>query len=152
MYFLIKNDIFMYNIHLIFCCFNIKKMSYQPLINPDASSQVIPPLSSSSSRRTAPRSPFVCGEAIQQCFESVIYFIIHVLPSRSQVIGYMSGGLFAIGWWIFIDGITLTTAKAGQNVCTFWKNDNFSQDKCLVEPVRFEDWVPGIFSTLSLIM
>ncbi|KAI9140895.1 UPF0220-domain-containing protein [Paraphysoderma sedebokerense] len=53
---------------------------------------------------------------------------------KREIIGYFTGLLFSIGWWIFIDAIVVANAKH------------------LPEPILFEDYVPGIMSTLGLIM
>ncbi|RKO95353.1 hypothetical protein CAUPRSCDRAFT_4391, partial [Caulochytrium protostelioides] len=47
---------------------------------------------------------------------------------------YLSGTLFAVGWWLFFDGVA------------------FSASHGLPVPIRPEDWLPGVFSTLSLIL
>ena len=41
---------------------------------------------------------------------------------------------FALGWWLFIDGIAYASTL-DEHV-----------------PIRFEDWVPGILSTVALTM
>ncbi|KAJ1554445.1 hypothetical protein HK096_003539 [Nowakowskiella sp. JEL0078] len=43
---------------------------------------------------------------------------------------------FAVGWWFFIDGVAFAS----------------SRNPPLAQHVRFEDYVPGILSTLSLIV
>jgi len=53
-----------------------------------------------------------------------------------RVVGYLSGALFALGWWIFIDAVVFATTR----------------DPPLPVAIQFEDWVPGILSTLALIM
>jgi hypothetical protein len=53
-----------------------------------------------------------------------------------RVVGYLSGALFALGWWIFIDAVVFAKTR----------------DPPLPVPISFEDWLPGILSTLALIM
>ncbi|OZJ05220.1 hypothetical protein BZG36_02455 [Bifiguratus adelaidae] len=48
---------------------------------------------------------------------------------------YVAGGLFALGWWVFIDGITLA-----------------SRNQDSVVHIGFEDWVSGILATLGMII
>jgi hypothetical protein len=84
-----------------------------------------------------------------------------IAPKRSQVVGYLAGGLFAIGWWIFLDGITIATTMGGLDACREAAAENCYQvpniklctnSSCLVSSPQFEDWLPGIFSTFSLII
>lgn len=73
------------------------------------------------------------------CLESFFKLLYANLPRISHVVGYGSGFLFSLGWWLFIDGVAFSTTKWNQGAVNF-------------EPIKFEDWIPGIFSTLSLIM
>ncbi|TPX57874.1 hypothetical protein SpCBS45565_g08136 [Spizellomyces sp. 'palustris'] len=43
---------------------------------------------------------------------------------------------FAIGWWIFIDGVVFSSTR----------------DPPLPVQIRFEDWIPGVLSTIALII
>lgn len=77
-----------------------------------------------------------------------------------EIVGYLSGALvfifaanrtafyhhsstnhhrieqFAIAWWVFIDGVTYARTRP----------------EPLPVAIRFEDWLPGILSTVALIM
>ncbi|KAI8618562.1 hypothetical protein BC830DRAFT_1079145 [Chytriomyces sp. MP71] len=109
-------------------------------------------------------NPFICSGLFAACFARVSRFF----PSRTMAVGYTSGLLvntnssapppstsvdsshlpaisplphrpapqFAVGWWLFIDGVVYATTR---------NNDD-------LPAVRFEDWLPGILSTLSLII
>lgn len=57
---------------------------------------------------------------------------------------------FSLGWWVFLDGLTLAVTHAGQGCGD--RPNHLPTDPCFVPPVRFEDWVPGIIASLSLIM
>ncbi|RUS20419.1 hypothetical protein BC937DRAFT_95277 [Endogone sp. FLAS-F59071] len=57
-------------------------------------------------------------------------------PKRREIGIYASGALFALGWWAFIDGVTL----ASQNT-----NDPHVS-------IGFEDWISGILATLGMIV
>lgn len=78
------------------------------------------------------RNPFYCADLCFSWWEYSSSF----LPNRPQVTGYLSGFLFALGWWFFIDGLAYTSS-------------HFT-DK--MNPIAFEDWVPGIVSTLALVV
>ena len=39
------------------------------------------------------------------------------MPNKSKIVGYFAGGLFAIGWWIFLDGITIASTLGGMGAC-----------------------------------
>ncbi|KAF9364135.1 hypothetical protein BGX34_002403 [Mortierella sp. NVP85] len=52
---------------------------------------------------------------------------------------YISGALFALGWWFFIDAVVYSKN---------WNDDEGSKKVS----VEFVDWVPGICSTLGMIM
>lgn len=86
---------------------------------------------------THPRSPFACGA----CFDSIEAVIeslaVMVTPNRKAVTGYTAGFLFALGWWIFIDGAVYNAVKGSV------PGGRFNQ-------LAFEDWLPGILSTLAL--
>ena len=90
-----------------------------------------------------------------------IDWAMKILPNKSQLVGYLAGGLFSIGWWIFLDGITISSTLEGLDACRGSSiKDCYivpnlkvcNNDACLVESPKFEDWVPSIFSTFSLIM
>ncbi|KAJ1679347.1 Vacuolar protein sorting-associated protein 68 [Spiromyces aspiralis] len=73
------------------------------------------------------RSPFVWRSCIR-------------IPSEWQehlrdVGVYVSGALFTLGWWFFIDG--LVSAKT---------HENFGAN------LGFEDWLPGLISTFGMII
>ncbi|KAF9977128.1 hypothetical protein BGZ73_006895 [Actinomortierella ambigua] len=53
---------------------------------------------------------------------------------------YISGALFALGWWFFIDA------------AVYSKNWDLDRDGVKRTSVAFEDWVPGICSTLGMIV
>lgn len=59
------------------------------------------------------------------------------LPNGRIIAGYFSGFLFAVGWWLFIDGAAFSISS-GHEIAPV--------------PVRFEDWIPGIMSTIALII
>eukprot|EP00842_Homolaphlyctis_polyrhiza_P002862 jgi/Hompol1/3577/HPOL_006632-RA len=60
-----------------------------------------------------------------------------IAPIHRQLIGYTAGALFALGWWFFIDGIAFNGSKP---------------DMPGKVTIGFEDWVPGIISTIALII
>ena len=51
------------------------------------------PVATHRGHATGVRSPFVCGNACGQIFGQVLDKMLRVLPNRSQVVGYLSGGL-----------------------------------------------------------
>ncbi|KAJ3090860.1 Transmembrane protein 50A [Phlyctochytrium bullatum] len=106
--------------------------TYRPTSGATALASGATSLRSSSSSRHA----FHCS-CIPNFFQDIWDRNAHRLPEKSMVVGYLAGGLFALGWWAFIDGI----AYAG----------SFT-DPPLKTPIRFEDWIPGLLSTLSLII
>lgn len=66
------------------------------------------------------------------------------LGSRARKIGvYISGALFAAGWWVFFDACTLSATMRPPPESPF-------------EPVpvhiRFTDWIPGLCSTTGMIV
>ncbi|KAJ1549454.1 hypothetical protein HK405_003121, partial [Cladochytrium tenue] len=81
------------------------------------------------------RSVFYCA-CVPALFGDLLDRFASRLPSRAQFVGYLSGGLFALGWWAFIDGVTYASTR----------------DPALPVSIRFDDWLPGILSTLSLIV
>ncbi|KNC96636.1 uncharacterized protein SPPG_07849 [Spizellomyces punctatus DAOM BR117] len=88
-----------------------------------------------SAARRRSRAAFYCqgcGDFCLQVFEGVS----HKLPTRMEIVGYLSGGLFAIGWWVFIDGVVFSSTR----------------DPPLPVQIRFEDWIPGVLSTIALII
>ncbi|RHZ52161.1 hypothetical protein Glove_464g8 [Diversispora epigaea] len=61
------------------------------------------------------------------------------LVEKKRDVGiYAAGGLFAIGWWFFIDAVALSATKK-----------DLPQDSPVI---KFEDWLCGIFSTLGMII
>ncbi|EGF78680.1 hypothetical protein BATDEDRAFT_26562 [Batrachochytrium dendrobatidis JAM81] len=83
------------------------------------------------------RSPFYCGDACFTLKNMCLHSTSMLDLVRRQAIGYTAGALFAIGWWLFIDGIAFNGSKAGS---------------IPVVQVGFEDWAPGIISTVALII
>ncbi|KAJ3237680.1 Transmembrane protein 50A [Chytriomyces hyalinus] len=106
------------------------------------------PISTGTQQRYRPaQSPFICSALFTACFARVA----KLFPSRTMAVGYSSGMLvirptlftldsilnvFAMGWWLFIDGVVYASTR----------------NKDELPAVRFEDWLPGILSTLSLII
>ncbi|KAI8803461.1 hypothetical protein BJ742DRAFT_908478, partial [Cladochytrium replicatum] len=104
---------------------------YQPL-SIDSSGATTTTRSSSGGIR-ARSNPFYCTGCVtifQQFYDRIAVY----LPPQAEIVGYLSGGLFALGWWFFIDGVL------------------FAQSRNAPQPIRFEDYVPGILSTLSLVI
>ncbi|KAI8915489.1 hypothetical protein DFJ77DRAFT_462840 [Powellomyces hirtus] len=96
------------------------------------------PLSLDPSDSPRPRSKTAfycgwCGDAIIQLFDT----ISHRFYSRTEFVGYFAGMLFALGWWVFIDGATYASTRP---------------EPGLPVQVAFVDWVPGILSTVALIV
>jgi len=56
-------------------------------------------------------------------------------PKAREVGVYISGALFAAGWWLFIDGIVLASENEDSRV-----------------EIGFEDWIAGILTTLGMIV
>ena len=118
---------------------NIRPVADQPQparyqqLNMDAAATPISP----TPRQYRP-SPFRCAQLFDPCFENMGGVFNNMLPSRAMITGYTSGIIFAIGWWIFIDGCVFNSVhyNPGSNMNT----------------LSFEDWVPGLLSTLALIM
>ncbi|KAI8928909.1 hypothetical protein BC831DRAFT_497328 [Entophlyctis helioformis] len=86
---------------------------------------------------SGPRSPFYCATVFADCGAAMSRSAARLDPVRQQLVGYVSGALFSIGWWLFIDGIAFNASRA---------------DKISVVQIGFEDWIPGIISTLALII
>ncbi|KAG0299119.1 hypothetical protein BGZ98_010318 [Dissophora globulifera] len=62
------------------------------------------------------------------------------MRAKARVAGfYLAGALFALGWWFFIDATVLS------------KNWDYANGFKYVS-VEFVDWVPGLCSTLGMIM
>lgn len=122
---------------------------YRPLNVEDSSSRNTPSIGNTRPSRPLrdPLGPF-------------IDWIMTVIPDKSQIVGYLAGGLFAIGWWIFLDGITIASTLGGLDACRESRENCYvvpnvklcANDACLIESPKFEDWLPGIFSTFSLII
>ena len=64
-----------------------------------------------------------------------------------------------IDWKLFLDGITIASTLGGMGACSIETRDNCyvvpnvklcKDSVCLVESPKFEDWLPGIFSTFAL--
>ncbi|KAI8851141.1 hypothetical protein BC829DRAFT_387433, partial [Chytridium lagenaria] len=114
---------------------------YQPLSVDQSGATYRPSNSTSglspgvSSMRSSSRSAFYCS-CVPAFFGDAWDRLSHRLPERTQVVGYISGALFAMGWWAFIDGVTYSS----------------SREPALPNAIRFEDWLPGILSTISLII
>ena len=60
-----------------------------------------------------------------------------------MVSGYASGFLFALGWWIFIDGAVFNAVHSAHPSVP---------GRQPFQTLAFEDWIPGILSTLALFM
>jgi len=56
-------------------------------------------------------------------------------PKAREAGVYVSGGLFAAGWWLFIDGVVLASQNEESRVS-----------------IGFEDWIAGILTTLGMIV
>ncbi|KAI8903042.1 hypothetical protein EDD86DRAFT_250663 [Gorgonomyces haynaldii] len=76
------------------------------------------------------RNPFYCAGCFGVLSSWLSAIAGPVLPTRQQ---------FALGWWIFIDACAFNGYLLGQG----------TKD---VLTLSFEDWVPGIVSTLSLVI
>ncbi|KAL2912880.1 Vacuolar protein sorting-associated protein 68 [Polyrhizophydium stewartii] len=81
------------------------------------------------------RSPFYCGGVCVGCGDLVARSTAWMGPYKRQIVGYTAGALFTLGWWVFIDGVSFNATKVTNGVA-----------------VGFEDWLPGIISTISLIV
>ncbi|KAG9303198.1 hypothetical protein G9A89_000733 [Geosiphon pyriformis] len=58
------------------------------------------------------------------------------LGEKKRDVGiYLSGGLFALGWWFFIDAVAYSSTIEGKEV-----------------DITFADWISGITSTLGMII
>ncbi|KAI8077062.1 hypothetical protein BDF21DRAFT_421962 [Thamnidium elegans] len=55
-----------------------------------------------------------------------------IIKSHRSIGVYFSGMLFALGWWIFLDAYLVSLLTT--------------------EPLRFIDWVPGITSSIGLLI
>ncbi|TPX51089.1 hypothetical protein SeMB42_g01033 [Synchytrium endobioticum] len=108
---------------------------YQPLsVDSSGANYRESALASARTPATSGESPaFYCVGLLSGMWENIPW---HKLPSRLMISGYLSGALFAIGWWIFIDGLAFCSTR----------------DPPLPVPLAFEDWVPGILSTIALIV
>ncbi|RIA83328.1 hypothetical protein C1645_834017 [Glomus cerebriforme] len=64
---------------------------------------------------------------------------LSLLKEKKREAGvYISGGLFAIGWWFFIDAVVYS--------------NHLRNEDDTVPVMSFEDWTCGILSTLGMIM
>lgn len=61
-------------------------------------------------------------------------------PSRTKTVGVIAGLFFSIGWWVFFDAFIYTTHGGNET------------DPAPRVPIRVEDWIPGVVSTLALII
>ncbi|ORY37574.1 UPF0220-domain-containing protein [Rhizoclosmatium globosum] len=108
------------------------------LTNPPPSSVAsqLPRRVGGSGSGSGPRrqSPFYCSCA------PLVRVFQRVFPERAKAVGYSSGALFTIAWWLFIDGLVYHSTR------------QLPPDSPPLPPARFEDWLPGILSTLSLII
>ncbi|KAJ3074952.1 hypothetical protein HDU98_009727 [Podochytrium sp. JEL0797] len=82
-----------------------------------------------------PASPFYCACA-PAVASAVAARLGRFFPNRTKAVGYVSGFLFAMAWWLFIDGLVFASTHNSDEM----------------PAAKFEDWVPGILSTLSLII
>ncbi|KAH6568909.1 hypothetical protein BASA60_008429 [Batrachochytrium salamandrivorans] len=60
------------------------------------------------------RSPFYCGGlclSFRGIFAQSSAILLHL---HRQAVGYIAGALFAIGWWLFIDGMAFNGSVAGK--------------------------------------
>lgn len=96
----------------------------RPLLQPASTYPSHRPLTSVDSSRV--RSPFLCSA----CLPS--FSTDFVLPDRKMLTGYISGLLFAASWWLLIDAAVLNSVR-----------------KLDLDPII---WLPGILSTVSLII
>ncbi|KAJ3413903.1 hypothetical protein HDV05_007345 [Chytridiales sp. JEL 0842] len=110
---------------------------YQPLAQSNTliDNATYRPNNTTQPRSSSGRNPFYCS-CVPVLFKDLLDRFASRLPDRTQFVGYLSGGLFALGWWIFIDGVTFASTR----------------DPPLPIAIRFDDWLPGILSTLSLII
>lgn len=106
---------------------------YEPLNLGSSNSPNTGPSSSSSS---SSRSAFYCSNCCSS-LASLLQGISIKAPSRIAVVGYTAGLLFAVGWWIFIDGAVYASTRDSPPVKA---------------PLAVEDFVPGILSTFALII
>jgi hypothetical protein len=63
-----------------------------------------------------------------------LIFMHNIKPSRPVIVGYTSGILFTVGWWFFFDAVI------------------YSKNKNLDVSIGIWDWIPGIISTVALII
>ena len=131
-----------------------KKMSYRPLEAQESSNAPggSPNINSGNGRNF---------RTFRDPLGPLIDWILTIMRNKSKIVGYLAGGLFAIGWWIFLDGITIASKLGGMGACSIETRDNCyivpniklcKNSACLVESPKFEDWLPGIFSTFALII
>jgi len=64
----------------------------------------------------------------------VSFCLKKIFPQRSVIVGYTSGILFTLGWWFFFDAVI------------------YSKYYDLKVNIGIWDWIPGILSTLALII
>jgi hypothetical protein len=90
-------------------------------------------------RSSTTTSPFYCTDIPLFCPSFKF-----AQPSRIQIVGYTSGFLFTLAWWLFI-GIKKINPLDGVSFASTRRDP-------VIVPIAFEDFVPGILSTISLIM
>jgi hypothetical protein len=107
---------------------------YQQLAAPTPQNQPTP----RNPGGTRYQSPFVCQPCFDSFFARTAEAFKHYQPTRQQITGYLSGFLFALGWWMFIDGAVFNSVK-------YIPDSNMNV-------LSFEDWLPGILSSFALII
>ncbi|KAI9104089.1 hypothetical protein DFS34DRAFT_606911 [Phlyctochytrium arcticum] len=109
---------------------------YQPLsLDADDGTRANDAGAGAASRRKRARTAFYCNGCADISIQ-LFRGLYERLPSRVEVVGYIAGALFALGWWIFIDGVVFSSTREPK----------------LPNAIRFEDWIPGILSTIALII
>ncbi|KDN48182.1 UPF0220-domain-containing protein [Tilletiaria anomala UBC 951] len=74
---------------------------------------------------------------------------------KRSVMIYLSGALFAIGWWLFIDACILSSAtwkRALPPVPGGPDDDHTPPPDAPFVSINFADWVPGLCGTLGMIV
>jgi len=70
----------------------------------------------------------------------------HLTEKKREAGVYISGGLFAIGWWFFIDAVVYSNYCKSPDHCKGDSND------VPVPVMNFEEWMCGILSTIGMII